>query len=384
VKKGIQIDIMRLSLIWIETNLSLLGDPMPPNVPMSFLGYRDSYAVAFDSARQKKMVPFDLKSPWDKSGQHFWEYYLEHKPRLEDVPGIKAWKFLVPFRGGVAVKKVMIQSLAEEMQGFDLESFFYPFGFGLILTFTVRKNQNLADAVKGAVEIRKDGRLNVEWASGTQENLYLNQFAEKCLTNIRQAALGQAAISGSIPVEPFTVFTVLKGAGKNLDVPPIDGKEIHRSLEAVTTWPPLWKTAKLPDLDDKTKLPLKSSSNNGDVVYARKRGRAIWFPALFTDDTKVRSSLACYHRNLVFASLQTESLCSFVTTTAQEIKSGNYASLRVMHRDCARLAAGILGRMYGGDRETYRSMSPKYHIQQNEHEAEINVVRDKFTMPPLA
>lgn len=379
----IDIDLMRLSLIWAETNISFLGDPKPPNVPFSFLGNRDSYADMFDKAQQNKGVPMGLKAPWDKSGQHFWEYYLEGKPKLEDMPGSRAWKLLVPFRGRIAVKKVTTPSLTEETGDFLLESFFYPFGFGLVITVTVEKNQSLTDAINVAFEIRKDKKLDVEWESGTQEQLYLNQFAEKCLTNIRQQALGSAASSGAIPVEPFTVFTIIKGAGKNLDAPPAQGKEIHRLLEAVTTWPPAWEKANLPSLNEKVTLPLKASASVGATVYARNRGRAAWFPALFTDK-KVRRSLSCYHRNIVFTSLQTESLCRFATATAQEITAMTWPSLRVMHHDCARLAAGILGRLYGGDKDTYRSMSPRYHIQQNRLEADINVVRDKCSMLPLS
>lgn len=382
--KKLEIHQMRLSFIWAETNLGLLGDPKAPAVPLGFLGSRDSYAETFDKVLKKEPVPAQLKAPWDKAGQHFWQYYLENKQKLEEMPGDKAWKFLVPFRGRIAVKQVTAPSLTGESVNFQLESFIYPYGFGLVITVTIKASQNLTDAAKVLSEVRKDGRLEVEWESGGKEQLYLNQLAHKCLDLVRQQALGPTAGAGSIPVEPFTVFTILKGTGTDLDAPLVQDEEIHALLEGVTTWPAIWKKSNLPGLDAQVILPLKASASDGAIVYARDRGRAVWFPALFTDVSKVRSSLSCYHRNVVFASLQTESLCRFLMETAHQITSASWLSLRVMHRDCAKLAAGIVGRMYGGNKETFRSMSPRYQIQQNDYEKEINTIRSICSMLPLA
>lgn len=366
---------MRLSLISFETNTQLLGNPQPPKVPLGFLGNRDSYADTFDNAQLKKPVPMGLKAPWDKAGQHFWEYYLEQKPPLPQVPGAKAWRFLVPFRGEVPVNDVKIPSLANDAKCV-LESFFYPYGFACVTTFTVVKSLSLADAVDLAFEIRRDGKLDVTWESGAQEHLPFKAFAAKCLTSLGQIALGPTYSPGASLVEPFSVFTVLKGKGKATD------KRIHGALEATTTWPPLGRKANLPPLDQKVRLALRAAATASDIVYAQKRGRAVWFPDVFTD-TKLRSSLACYHRNLVLASLQTESLCGLATATVQEATAGSWSSLRVMHGDCAKLGAGILGRLYGGAMDTYRSMSPRYYIQQNKVEGDIDWVRARAGMTKL-
>ena len=387
VKNQIEINLVRLSIIWIETNLRLLGDPSPPNLPLGFLGNRNSYITAFDKVMQKQTPPIGLEAPWpsEESGQdqHFWKYYLESKPKLGYMPGDKAWKFLVPFRGRVAVKKVTALSLDEQTGKFRLESFFYPFGFGLIITFEARNSWSLAETVDLVFNVSRKSELDVQWESGPEGRLYFKQFADRCLTSIRQVALGQTGPAGIIPDQPFTIFTVLKGSGENLEAPLTEGEEIHRMLEAVTSWAANWPKARLPALDEKVKLPLKSSTNDADVVYARKRGRAVWFPTLFTDSELVRRSLSCYHRNLVFAALQTESLCGLATATEQEIEVRTFARLPVMHRDCAELAAKILGRMYAGHKDTYRSMSLRYHIQQNGLEAAINKIRDEFNLIPL-
>ncbi len=376
-----QIDIMRFSLIFSETNLGLLGNPQPPKVPLGFLGNGNSFADMFDKARQKKSVSLGLTAPWDKAGMHFWEYYLENKSALADTPGSTAWRFLVPFRGKVPVQ-VKVPSLTSNEGKCLVESFYYPHGFACVVTFTIARTLTLADAVAVAFEIRKDKKLEVEWPSGTKEQLALKAFAAKCLADIRQGALGPSASSGASAVEPFTVFTVLKGKGTKTDLSPLDSKLVRSVLEAVTTWPSVWPKAQLPVFDDKVKLALRAAAAATDTLYARKRGRAVWFPDAFTD-TKQRSSLSCYHRNLLVASLQTESLCGLATATVQEINTVGWPGLRVMHRDCATLAAGILGRLYGGDQATYRSLSPRYQIVQNGLEADVNEIRDKSNMAAL-
>ena len=374
--KKLQINQMRLSLISFETNTQLLGDPHPPKVPLGFLGNRDSYAAAFDNAQVKKPVPMGLKPPWDKEGQHFWEYYVEQKPPLPQVPGTKAWRLLVPFRGEVPVDEVKIPSAANEAKCV-LESFFYPFGFGCVTTITIVKPLSLGDALDLMYEIRRDGKLDVTWQSAVQEQLPFKAFAAKCLTALGETAFGPAHKTGASLVEPFTVFTVLKASGKASD------KQIQGALEATTAWPPLWRKANLPPLDDKVKLELRSAASSSDIVYAQKRGRAVWFPDLFSDTKKLRGSLACYHRNLVLTSLQTESLCGFASATVQEATATGWSSLRVMHSDCAKLAAGILGRLYGGALDTYRSMSPRYYIQQNKVQGDVDWIRDKAGMTNL-
>lgn len=54
------------------------------------------------------------------------------------------------------------------------------------------------------------------------------------------------------------------------------------------------------------------------------------------------------------------------------------------YRDCAKNAAGILGRLYGGVKSTYRSWSPHIQIDQNQLVEDINKVRDFFNMNPLS
>ena len=371
-----QIELSRLAFIFCETNLGLLGNPQPPKVPLGFLGNSSSFAAMFDSAQQKGVIPMNLTPPWDKAGMHFWEFYLESKTSLEKTTGSTAWRFLVPFRGRIPIKQVTVSSLGSSELNCVVESFYYPHGFVCLVTFTITKTLALADSVALAYDIRKK-QLDFEFPSGAKQKLPLKAFAAQCLDIIRESALGPGTPPGAKPVEPFTIFTVLKGNGQANDLSPLSNQsdEVRRVLEAVTNWPNVWTKSQLPAFDNQVRIALRSAAVPDDTLYARKRGRAVWYPDTFSDITMQRVSLGCYHRNLVLASMQTESLCGLATATVQQIKTVGWPSLPVMHRDCAQLAAGILGRLYGGDKATYRSLSPRYQIDQNGYVNDINQIR---------
>ena len=379
----LKIDLMRLSFVFPETNLGLLGNPQPPKVPLGFLGNRDSFADVFNLAQKKSVVPLDLTAPWDKAGMHFWEYYLENKTALSETPGDTAWKFLVPFRRKLPVKQITPPSLTASQTRTLVEAFYYPHGFACIITLSIDKSLALDDAVAVAVEVRRHPKLNIEWLAGTKEQLPLKALAAKCLSEIRLGAFGTATAAGPSPVEPFSILTVLKGSGSANDLTPYGRDPLHQAFEGLTSLSPGWKTAKLDAFDDKVRIPLRSAATPESTLYAGKRGRVVWFPDAFADGSTIRSSLSCYHRNLLLVSLQTESLCGLTAATAQQIDSVGWPALPVMHSDCARLAAGILGRLYGGDLTTYRSLSPRYQIDQNSLVAAIDKVRDKTNMGAL-
>ena len=92
--------------------------------------------------------------------------------------------------------------------------------------------------------------------------------------------------------------------------------------------------------------------------------------------------LCCYHRNLVFASLQTESLGLLVSRTAKNRRNGEdfYSP---DHRECVRRASNILWQLYAGDYSTYRSWSPRVQIEDNNLKQELDDIRDFFGMSRL-
>lgn len=367
---------LRVSLIWVETVLDLLSDSVPSDAALACLGRSWSYAGEFDELKSTGSGPMDLELPWRKTGVHwFWTHYLEGHTRSE-VTGSRAWKAQIPFRG-----KVPAQVEAPWLRGhLVLESFFYPHGVALVLTARCATPMTFDQAVGTAFEIRRQGRYSIQWEEwGRVESLKADRVARKVLWALRTTAMGGGATVAARSVEPFSVVTVVRGTGVSPGIPTPEGGEAHRAMEAVTCWRPTWQHDSLPALADAS-LPTRTVPPS-HILYGRKRGRAVWFPALFMLPPGQLRTLACYHRNLVLASLQVESLSLLVSSTAKELRAGRLLS--AAHSDCARRAAGVLGRLYGATPDIYRSWSPRVHIEQNNLVSTIDAVRDHFGMPPL-
>ena len=371
----IQIHNLRLSFIWVETVLNRLER-------------RSSYKERFDQVLRSGMGLKGLHLPWSELGRHFfWSYYLEHGAP-GNISGNRAWKELVPFREKVpaAVEVCWLQGRLV------LEAFYYPHGFALVVTAVCCTDLTLEEAVEKAFEVRRTGRFQVKWVRPTgrfqvewdegeaPEFLSLDAFADKGLTALRKVALGPGAAPGARRFTPFTVVTVVRGTGVNPVAPTPNGGEVHRALEAMTTWRPTWRYDVLPNLAE-VSLKIRPAPPS-HVLYGHTRGRAVWFPGLFIQKDRRLHSLACYHRNLVFTSLQVESLSGLISETAKQIRDGT--PLSAAHRECARRAVGILGRLYGGAPSTYRTWSPRAHIEQNDLVMAVNEVRDLFNMDKLS
>jgi hypothetical protein len=58
--------------------------------------------------------------------------------------------------------------------------------------------------------------------------------------------------------------------------------------------------------------------------------------------------------------------------------------LTFFEKECTRIAAGILGRLYGGTTDVYRSWSLRAQIDQNKFVNDINAIRSFSQMPSLA
>lgn len=374
---AIHIFDLRLTLIWVETYFDLLGDLELETAPLAFLGRRYKFGPKFEQAITSKLELLGLEPPWpEKSKQLFWYYYLEGN-QLGLTKGEQAWKALLPLRGKVPAK---IES-PEFTRFISSEVFYYPYGLALVVTWQSQAQLLLKEAIEKVFELRRNYRYQVKWAKDDiAESISLDVFADRAIVTLRQIALGQEAASTARISQPFSVFTVVQGTGVDPGESIPSGQQIHRLLEAVTGWRPTYQYDSLPDLAEAS-IKIRRAPQ-GHILYAGKRGRAVWFPGLFTNKVAGQKSLTCYHRNLVFTSLQTESLSNFIEETAKWIRSGK--TLSVTHRECARRAAGILGRLYGGAASTYQSWSSRAQIEQNYFVEAIDEVRDFFNMPPLS
>lgn len=381
---AVQVDRFKLSLIWFETVLDLLQEK-PPKAPMRFLGRNYTYEPRFADAIKEQVAMLNAKlqprgelaPPWPKPiGQRFWMYYLK-KRKLDEVSGREAWNALVPFR---IRPRFTVQATAP-VDGVLSEGFAYPHGFAWVLTLGCSGAFTPEEMASTAQELRRTCQLTVTWDAGSSEQCSLDVLAGKAMQTLRRAIFGASVAAGTaLAADPFTVLTVLQASGIDAETPVQPGSVLQKTLEAVTNWRPTWKKDPPPKL---SKVDVdRRTGPAGHMIYGRKRGRAVWFPASFQPPVPGRrapTSLGCYHRNMVFASLQGESLLGLLAATAQ---AGPI--LPAAHDNCANNAAGIMGRLYGGVEDTYRSGSLRAQVDQQGLVTTVNTVRARYKMSPLA
>lgn len=366
----------RLSFIWVETFLDFLAASAAPPAPLAFLGRSYTYEpYVADLLEGAVDVPEpDLELPWrlnNIESQHFWERFFEGQ-----VPpnARRCWKGLVPLRW-----KLPLDITADWLPGWLLpEAFFYPHGVGLVFTAYCAGNMSLDEVVTTAHAIRKGGRYNLRQADGRRFRVSLDQLAALGLRMARARAYGFDEDVRPKAAQPFSIFTVVQGSELDPREPVEQGGAIQRMLEAVTRWSNTYAYDPLPDLERVTMDPATSRNvrPKGHLVYAHRRARAIWFPAFLGPQEENVHYLACYHRNLTLLSLTVESLVGLVAATNQRLQEG--VSLSAAHRDVAYRAVDILGRLYGGATTTYRSWSPRRHLDQNRFVPVVNTLRRYF------
>jgi len=344
----------RLSFVWVETNFGIFAPTAKLADSLQFLNKSERYRQVFENILADK-GPAGLEVPWHKrKKQFFWKYYLAGAA-LEAVSGRQAWEHLVPFR-----TKLPLTVKDWKKGTVTVEGFYYPHGLALAVTFRVNGPLTLDGAVELAYAIR-DGEEKFVTLEDRPERS-LDDLAEDALTQMRQTLFQQGGTPGK-PSEPFTIFTLVKG---DPFTPFSPGGPVHLALQSVTEWMPDRETATLRPVAD-VQVPLRGSAAAGSILFKRPRGRAVWLPGLFAKKDPKKPSLGCYHRNLLFASLQVDSLGSLVKGTYDLLRNDTpLRKLDMTLKTCAGNAIDRLGELYQGDKDyTYRSNSPKAQIDQN-------------------
>jgi hypothetical protein len=232
-----------------------------------------------------------------------------------------------------------------------------------MVTIRLRDHANLTDAVNKAVEARRGASYTVHWANGYQGIYNLNQLLDKLMNDLRGEALGAGVHAGWVTGAPFSVAAVIQGARAYENVVVSDGGDVHRALEGLTNFSQNWQAVQLPALVDRQlELRAKSSLPN-HILYGDKRGRVVWFPYHFSPKLMKNFKIGCYHRNLVLASLHTESLGEFVRRTAVSMQAGS--NLSYNHSSQAKRALKVLDKFHAKSVNTYRTWSTRAQIEAN-------------------
>jgi hypothetical protein len=279
------------------------------------------------------------------------------------------WNAIVPLRRRTApgVVTTKVPGLSVTLEGYQ-----YPHGSALVVTLRFAGEEELLSATGRLVEARQSLQFDATVGDVTMRGT-LDEIAECALRFLRSEAIGEAAVEGAPdPTEPFTITTIVRGSGVVPSAPVVQDGDVHRALQALTGWSHEWRENKLRDLD-RHALRAQRDAPAGHVMYAASRGRVIWYPAGFARTEKHVHTLGCYHRNLVFLSLQTEALLRLAQLDLGETEAGRPSATR---DELARCAVGILGRIYGpGDGGHVESMYQSWSAREQMNDStSINAV----------
>jgi hypothetical protein len=315
-------------------------------------------------ARQTKGFKEGFALPWEwHSG--FWKSYLKEQNDenaevdLNNVKAARLVKDLVPLRAKVSAR-IEAPALPGQRR-FSLEAFIYLHGVALIATTDVVSKDPAGFTLEQVIQMAllvKSGSYKVTWPDGTSESLSLAKLAEKCMDLVRTNYLGPDATKPRRTSfsDPFRVMTIIKGEGVDPAQKVEQGKAIHFALQAITQWTPDYKDTKPGDLATaRIRVPPSIRYADGRIFYRDKRARVIWFPNTFiVTDSKIRS-LSCYHRNIVSASMQVESLSNLVAAILARVRDKKVPT--DTQKSYAHRAIVNLRLMYAGVNYTYRSRS---------------------------
>jgi hypothetical protein len=350
----------RLSFIWATTFLEL-----PASTPAPFAEHA-GYERLFSAVRKGKSDSF--ATPWPRENPHvhrFWANYLSVSDP-SGIDGAAAWAKAVPLRG---TKRLFAATMPNFPGTIRCEHYFYPFGAALVVTFHGSGSLTGEQWTDHAVSTQT-AKLSVTFEDQPPKAMPLKALADETLNRVQAAYFTAEQRTGG---EPFTIMTVVRGEGVDAG---IELKEAaagdgfdspHRWLFGVSTLRKNWRTANLKESSfDDCLLTIQHLSSPGDVVFASTRGRAIWIPSSFGSPSvdaggNPITSQSCYHRNQLFAALQTDSLCSLVQALSGRIAKSKTLPPRL--DEFGRIAAATLAEMDQGDRtRTYRSMSVSRQI----------------------
>ena len=371
---------LRLSFIWAET----LDEPPRKRtaVPLLDLGSEQDYTATFDPIlAQGDRVLADgtrIAPPWPKPrGQNFWYTYLEQRP-FKAMTGKAAYKMLVPLRVQLPLP-ITTTGFAGDT---ELEGFCYPHGVACVITVRCTDELGVAESMLLAAMVRHARLFTVQQPDGAADYT-LDELADLALGQLTAVRTGNARQRGrGTALEPFSVATVVRGSGVPVALPFLAESTAHHLLEALTRWQIPAEGATLSELAQ-ARIPTGTAdAQAGDLLYGHTRGRAVWLPRRFASQ-QPSASLGCYHRNLVFAALQIESLGGLIRQADAQITEGRSLSGPV--RTWAQRAYGALSRLHSGGKDvTYRTMSSQRHLSDNEILPALNRVRIAFGREPLA
>jgi hypothetical protein len=361
---SVVIEDLRPAWIWLESFPGSLTSPLLDQVAGCSLIDAAGYQGAFGRARSQP-APGPFAVPWDMSEperiQWFWTYYFENSSPHQVLPQ-EAWRKLVPLRrpAGVTVTAPWLPGYIR------FHAFHYPHALALVALAGLQADLSLVAAVNTAQQISRGGVFDATFADGKTGRYTLPALASQTLDRLSAAAFGADVLPRERSL-PFSLATVVRAQG-NLDVHQANPENgaVHQALDGLCR-----DHAAPPEKLQQAVLATRRA-NASHLFYGLRRSRAVWYPTSFLPNPRRQYTLGCYHHNLLFATLQTESLLALL---GMADRLGDLNKLSPSMQRLVRAAAGIVGLLYGGNGKCYRSQSPRRQIDDSGQVPAVNRVR---------
>ncbi|MFV9505481.1 MAG: CHAT domain-containing protein [Oscillochloridaceae bacterium umkhey_bin13] len=368
---------LRLSFLWAETYER--PQRTAAEAVTLDLGSEANYSATFATLAKEGTITFPdgtaLELPWHPSRrQNFWRCYLEQQP-LSSISGRTAYRQLVPLRVRLPWQLAVVGFSGDA----EIEGFCTPYGSACVVTIRCTDDLGLAEALMLAPLVRRAPLLSVQTPDGFLA-CTLEDLADRALDHLASLGSDRAARRRT-DLHPFSIATIVRGAGVHPALPFAEDSAAHHLLETLTRWQAPVAGVRPTRLIEARIATDSTNAQAGDLLYGHQRARAIWLPRHFTN-LNPSSALGCYHRNLVFAALQVESMGGLIRQAAARLESGQ--RLSGVSRSWAQRAYGALSRLHSGSElHTYRSMSSRHQLADNALLAPLNRVRQEFGQLPL-
>jgi hypothetical protein len=269
--------------------------------PFAGIGQSSQYETLFDNARD---LVGGSSLPWHPEGLYdnrFWKKYVAEELARTEPDGWAAvgWKKLVPLRvpAAAALPTIELPNLFRS----HAEAFVWPTGFGFCWNNWIRGDLSAEDVVAtlGAVQ---NGEVDYVLPGAARATGPMTGVYHGTLNRLREALWGSG--SQGLRSDPLTILSIV-----HVSDPPSEKvtaavrETLLKGIAGIWGAPP-----KILDGD--------RHAESGQTVYAAPGLRLAWLPSSFAASGRKRSA-GCFHRNLIFSSLQVEMLAAAARLLAQ-------------------------------------------------------------------
>jgi hypothetical protein len=289
------------------------------------IGWRSGYSGLFEEAAAGGGEAFFPWTPEPPHHNRFWKKYVTGRmARRPDAGKIDvAWRASMPFKADLALPLVQLHDPVRRSYS---RAFVWPTGFGYVWNNWIETEVDAAGLVSLLAPLRR-GDIAYAEPGGKWAKKNAAGFHHEMLRRVGDAVWGERP-DGLRSDPPMTVVTIIRAAGDPAD------KEVQRERDAVLDGlKTAWGERPAPVAGD-----LKAES--GETVFAAKGLRLVWLPTSFLNPERPRSG-ACFHNNLLAATLQVEMLAA-AAQMLDQARDGDGALPADLQSTAERVRDGIL------------------------------------------